>query len=159
MRTFLIAVAASLLAACSAFGGGDKDDNVGMSFSEAGSLAPELAPGNGRIFVYRERSSLGNALSTDVSLNGEMIGNSEPGGFFYVDRPAADYKIVAAQAGSTSTDDAARKVAFTLAPGQSVYVKITIGGIAIAHVNADLVEPGHAVADMQTLRYGKPKFF
>src|SRR5579872_5528706 len=128
LRTILSVSAALLLTACSMFGGSEKDDNVGMSYSEAMSLSKDLDPANGRIFVYRQRAALGNVVTADVDLNGEPIGDSEAGGFFYVDRAAGNYQLSARQTGAEGGSDD-HKASFSLGPGQSVYVKISIGGV------------------------------
>jgi hypothetical protein len=76
------------------------------------SSIPTLRPGEGRIFFLRSSSLLGAALQPDIRLNGQVIGASKPGGFFYVDRTAGRYIA------STATETA-KTVTFALDPGET----------------------------------------
>jgi hypothetical protein len=66
---------------------------IGPSYSKVSSTFPQPAPGTGRIYFYRDHSPFGSAVITPVTLNGEHVGNSQPGGFFYVDRPVGSYVV------------------------------------------------------------------
>ena len=147
------AVAALAVGTVLALGACASSGATGMSYSEVRSLTPELAPGKGRIYVYRQRALFGNLITPDVTVNGAVVGDSEPGGFFFIDRPAGDYQATAGK-----PED--RKAEFSLAAGESVYVKISVGGgVVTSHVNADLVGPDAAVAEIYGLSFGKPKYF
>jgi len=91
---------------------------TGPKFAETSSSMPSVKAGDGRIFFYRSNSMLGAAIQPDVRLNGEVVGPSKPGGFFYVDRPAGSYSA----ATSTETE---KTVSFQLDAGESKYIKMT----------------------------------
>jgi hypothetical protein len=144
MRTLqaaLVAAAGILLSACAS----------GPSYSEMKSSIPTLAQGQGRIYFYRSNSMMGAAVQPDISLNGQVVGSSQPGGFFYVDRPAGNYEAVC----GTEVD---RKATFVLDPGQERYIKTSISmGVMVAHVTPELVDPTEGSAAVQSLNYAPPK--
>jgi hypothetical protein len=117
----------------------------GPKFSEVSSSIPSIPAAEGRIYFFRSSSMMGAALQPDVRLNGEVVGTSKPGGFFYVDRPAGSYTAAA----STDKDKAAT---FTLAVGETKYLRtsptfgVLVGGIAV-----ELADPQKAQAEIQTL--------
>src|SRR3990170_7791577 len=98
----LLVFALSLLASCA---------TSGPKFVECQAEMASANPELGRIFFYRT-SAMGAALRPDVLLNGEKVGEAIARGFFYVDRPPAEYVVV------TSTE-VTRKVSFVLEKGQT----------------------------------------
>lgn len=63
-----------------------------------------------------------------------VVGNAVPFGYFYVDRAAGNHKI------GTSTE-VDRTVSFTLAVGQTRYVRIEASfGVFVGHMSPVLVE-------------------
>ncbi len=113
----------------------------GPTYTEAAGTLPALAPGNARVFMYRT-AILGAAVQPAVKVNGEAVGAAVPLGFFYVDRPAGDYKI------STSTE-VERVLSLTLEPGQVRYVRLEISmGFFIGHVYPVLVDPAEGLKDI-----------
>jgi len=118
----------------------------GPQFGEVQSTFSSLKPGNGRIFVYRI-STLGAAVQPDVALNGEKIGDAEPQGFFYVDRPAGSYEIMT----STEVD---RKLSFTLESGQTRYIRLNVSwGFFVGHVYPKLVDESEAMEEITMCKY------
>src|SRR5688572_9924685 len=103
-RTFLkfalAAAATAVLAGCAS----------GIKHSEMASSIPTIAAGQGRVYFFRSSSMVGAAVTPDIRLNGAVVGESKPGGFFYVDRPAGNYTA------STSTETQ-KTLSFTLQPG------------------------------------------
>jgi hypothetical protein len=92
-----------------------------------------LAPGNGRIYIYRT-AVLGAAVQPDVKLNDEVVGSAVPKGYFFLDRPAGNYEI------STSTE-VKRSLSLTLEPAQSRYVRLNISmGFFVGHVWPELID-------------------
>jgi hypothetical protein len=115
------------------------------------SSIPTLAQGQGRIYFYRSNSMLGAAVQPDIALNGQVVGSSQPGGFFYVDRPAGTYEAVC----GTEVD---RKASFVLDAGQERYIKTSVGmGVMVAHVIPELVDPAEGSAAVQSLSYAPLK--
>jgi hypothetical protein len=119
------ASAVMLLSACAA---------SGPKLSEMRSSMPQLKPDQGRIYFYRNSSMLGAALQPNVMLNGRMVGESKPGGFFFVDDAAGPKEV------ATSTE-VERKLTFTLERGQTRYVRTGVGfGIMVGRVYPELVD-------------------
>ena len=108
----------------------------GPKYSEMAAKMPNLKPGDGRVYFYRESSMMGAAVQPDIRLNGQVVGTSKPGGYFYVDRPAGTYVAAA----STETEKTA---SFTLDAGETKYLKsapsfgLVVGRIVITLESAD----------------------
>ena len=106
----------------------------GPKLSEMRSSMPQLRPDQGRIFFYRPSSMLGAAMQPNIMLNGKVVGESKPGGFFYVDEAAGAKEV------STSTE-VERKLTFTLDRGQTRYVRTAVGfGVVAGRVYPELVD-------------------
>lgn len=117
----------------------------GKTFTEAQGGLPPIATGQGRIFLYRT-SVLGAAVQPSVKVNDAVVGSAVPRGFFFVDRPAGDYKI------STSTE-VERTLSLTLVPGQVRYVRLNIGmGFFVGHVWPELVEDTEGLSEIGSCR-------
>ena len=77
---------------------------------------PGLKAGQGRIYFLRSSSMFGAAVQPEIRLNGQVVGQSKPGGFFYVDRAAGTYSATTA----TETENAA---SFKLDSGEIKYLR------------------------------------
>jgi len=90
---------------------------------------------------------VGAAIQPDIRLNGQVIGASKPGGFFFVDRPAGNYVASA----STETE---KTVSFTLQPGETKYIRSSIGfGIVAGRAVLEPETPEKAKAELGSLSY------
>jgi len=140
-RTFLgltMAAAVVLLAGCAA--GGAKHADMASSL-------PSLKAGEGRVYFFRSSSMIGAAVQPDLRLNGQVVGESRPGGFFYVDRPAGNYVASA----STETE---KTVSFTLQPGETKYIRSSVGlGLVVGRVILEPETPEKARAELASLSY------
>jgi len=76
LRTISIVAAGLLLGACASH----------LSYSEMQALMPPQPADKGRIYLYRESAFIGNLITPDIVVNGKMVGVSNPGTFFYIDR-------------------------------------------------------------------------
>jgi len=133
--TILAFCAFTLLAGCATGGARYGDVNV---------AAPKLAADRGRIYFYRT-SILGLAIQPDIKLNGESVGSAVPSGFFFVDRPRGNYTASAAT-------EVESKLAFTLAAGETKYVRTSITpGIIVGHMNFELVSKSEAEGELASL--------
>lgn len=65
----------------------------GVKYSEMASTIPTIKQDQGRVYFFRSSSLIGAALQPDIKLNSEVVGQSKPGGFFFVDRPAGKYVV------------------------------------------------------------------
>jgi len=140
-RTFLkFALAAAAVALVSGCATGIKHDQMASSI-------PSLKPGEGRIYFFRSSSMVGAAIQPDIRLSGQVIGASKPGGFFFVDRPAGNYVASA----STETE---KTVSFTLQPGETKYIRSSIGfGIVAGRAVLEPETPEKAKAELGSLSY------
>jgi hypothetical protein len=141
-RTFLrltgVVSVAVLLAACAA---------SGAKFQEVASAMPSLKPGEGRIYFFRSSSIVGAAIQPEIRLNGQVVGTSRPGGFFYVDRPAGNHAATAA----TETEKSAT---FVLQPGETKYLRTTTSvGVFVGRIVVELESPDKAKAELPSLSY------
>ena len=138
-----------LLAACSA---------VGPKFTDVEASFPTLRTGQGRIFFYRT-SGLGAAVRPDLRLDGQVVGASEPGSFFFVDRPAGNYTV-------SARTEVESVVQVALREGESAYVQSSITmGLLVGHPNlvvksateAGLALPQLAYTGATPLVPGRPR--
>jgi len=140
-RTFLkfagVASLAAILAACAS----------GPKFQEVIAGTPNLKAGEGRIYFFRSSSMLGAAIQPEIRLNGQVVGNSRPGGFFYLDRPAGNYAASAA----TETEKSA---SFVLQSGETKYLRTSPSfGIIVGRIVVELESPEKAKAELLSLSY------
>ncbi|HEX7908601.1 MAG TPA: DUF2846 domain-containing protein [Paraburkholderia sp.] len=126
-----------LLAACAS----------GPTFHDVAGSIPTLDANLGRLYFLRSASVLGAAIQPEIRLNGQVVGRSTPGGFFYVDEPPGTYTVV-------TTTEVERKISFDLTAGQTRYVRTAVGfGVLVGHVTPSLVWPDSAEAEIQDLHY------
>jgi len=121
----------------------------GPRFSEMPLAQQGPKPDMARIYVYRT-TILGAAVQPDVTLNGQAVGTAVPNGFFYLDRPAGEYKI------ATETE-VERTLNLTLEPGQTAYVRLGISmGFFVGHVYPELVENSQGSKEVQECHFTGP---
>jgi hypothetical protein len=142
LQTLFAGAMLLLLAACA---------SSGPTFTQANAGAPAVAADQGRIYIYRVSSMLGAAVQPSVKLDGVKVGDSVPGGYFYVDRPAGSYKI------STSTE-VERDLTLTLEAGQIRYVRTEVSmGFMAGHVSPVLVDAAEAEKEIKDCHYASGK--
>ena len=119
----------------------------GPSLGMISDRMPMLHADQGRIFFYRDKSMFGAAVQPMIRLNGEEVGKSVPGGFFFVDRPAGDYE-------ASSSTEVKRSVTFTLAPAETRYIRTTVGmGFFVGHVYPELVSAEDGEKALPSMSY------
>lgn len=123
----------------------------GPKFSEIQTTIPALKADQGRVYFYRSSSMLGAAIQPSILLNGAVVGDSQPGGFFFVDHAPGAKEV------SISTE-VEKKLTFTLEPGQTRYVKTVIGfGVIAGRVYPELVDSATGEKEILDAGYiGKP---
>jgi hypothetical protein len=142
-QTYIVIVAA-LLAATPIAPAWAKADK---SYATLHASEPTLDPANGRIYLYREGGIMGAAVQPAIRVNGEKVGDSSPGDYFYIDRPAGTYSI------STKTEKS-EELSVPLAAGQSVYVKFEVSmGFFVGHVLPSVVDAGKAADEIKDCDY------
>ena len=121
----------------------------GSKYSELRTSIAPVQADMGRIYFYRLAEAVGSPFQPSVILNGKMVGNSTPGGFFYVDRPPGNYEVYL-------SNEKEKIVKFTLDKGQSRYIRMSVALSTITYrVYPELVVQDFAESEMQTLRYLK----
>ncbi len=140
-RLYAVVLSALLLSACA----------TGPKFTETQSAIPTLKADQGRVYFYRVSSMIGAAIQPTIQLNGAAVGDSKPGGFFFVDQTAGSKAV------STSTE-VEKKLTFTLDAGQTRYVRTSIGfGIVAGRVYPELVDDATGQKEIAETSYiGKP---
>ena len=134
----MVGLLLALLAGCAA---------TGTKMMDMQDSIPALSPDKGRIYFYRTSSVMGGAITSDIRLNGEVVGRSTRGSFFYVDRVPGRYEAAA----STETENSWK---FELKAGETIYIKTSVGiGILVGRVIPELVNPGKARIEMASLAY------
>lgn len=119
----------------------------GPKRTEMAASIPTIKTGDGRIYFFRSSSMLGAAVQPEIRVNDEIVGSSKPGGFFYVDRPAGQYKATAA----TETE---KSLSLSLDAGETKYVRSSVTfGMLIGHVILELEQPDVAEKALDSLSY------
>lgn len=140
MRRFLATLAIALtaiLAGCA---------TTGPQYMDVESGFPALDLGKGRIFFYRA-PGLGMALQPDIKLGDEVVGQSKPSSFFFVDRPAGRY-VARARTEAEDTVD------IELGEGEEVYVHLTMGlGFFVGRPYLAIRDQATALRELPTLAY------
>ncbi|HET7364571.1 MAG TPA: DUF2846 domain-containing protein [Burkholderiales bacterium] len=136
-RLFALAVVV-VLAGCAAEGPLHKDISASI---------PAVPAGKGRVYFYRTNTMFGGAITSDITMNGRVVGRSVRGSFFYVDENPGDCK-------ASASTEVEREVSFTLSPGETKYIRSTVSmGALVGRVNLELVSPGDATSQMAQLHY------
>ncbi len=138
LRSLLALVVVAVLAGCAAQGPLHKDVSASI---------PAVPSGKGRVYFYRPDTMFGAAMTSDITMNGRVVGRSVRGSFFYVDENPGDCK-------ASASTEVERQVTFTLAPGETKYIKSTVSmGALVGRVNLELVSPGDATKEIAELHY------
>jgi hypothetical protein len=138
LKTFVAFLAVAALGGCAA---------EGPLHKEVAASIPTVPAGKGRVYFYRADTMLGAAVTSDITLNGRVVGKSERGSFFFVDENPGSCK-------ASASTEVERQLTFTLAAGETKYVKSTISmGVMVGRVNLELVSPGDAGKEITELHY------
>lgn len=138
VNSVIVSVVVALCVGCAA---------SGPKFSEVANSFPPLPQDEGRIFIYRSGTPFGSAVQPDVKLDGEKIGSSQPGGFFYIDRPSGHYEI-------SVTTEVKRTLALLVEKGEQKFVRLNISmGFFVGHVYPELIDREKAEKEIQNCHY------
>ncbi|MFT4171339.1 MAG: DUF2846 domain-containing protein [Rhodocyclaceae bacterium] len=138
LRTLLVSASAALvMAGCAS----------GPSYKEVAGTFPAVKPDSGRIFFFRSNSMVGAALQPDIRLNDEVVGESKPGGFFFIDKPAGKYTVATA----TETE---KTLSFALDSGETKYVRTSpAAGVMVGRVEPTLETPDVGQKEVEELHF------
>jgi hypothetical protein len=101
---------------------------TGPGFQEYSAKLPAPAPDEGRVWFYRPSKMFGSAVQPHVHLNGQIVGKSQPGCYFFTDRPPGDYEVMC-------STEWASKTTFHLSAGDEKFIRLTMGpGVWVGHV-------------------------
>lgn len=118
----------------------------GPKFNTVESQLSAPAPGKARIFFYRP-SALGGAIQPEVRLNGTVVGKAEPHGVFFADADPGNVEVI-------TGSEVDRKLTFTVAPGETRYVKLAVGlGVIVYRIYPELVDTEQARKDIAELSF------
>jgi uncharacterized protein DUF2846 len=138
LKTFLALFVVGVLAGCAA---------EGPLHKEVAASIPTVPAGKGRIYFFRADTMMGAAVTSDIKLNGRVVGKSERGSFFFVDENPGSCK-------ASASTEVEREVSFTLAAGETKYIKSSISmGLMVGRVNLELVSAGDANKELTELHY------
>ncbi|MDB5824322.1 MAG: hypothetical protein JWR21_3026 [Herminiimonas sp.] len=119
----------------------------GIKHKDMVASIPTMQPDAGRVYFYRSASMLGAAVQPSIKLDGATVGDSKPGGFFYVDRAAGDHEVMC-------TTEVDKKLTFTLENGEVKYVKTSVlPGLLIGRVIPELVSAEEAQKELPDLSF------
>lgn len=119
----------------------------GIKHKDMATSIPAIQSDAGRIYFYRSSSMFGAAIQPSVKLDGTQVGDSKPGGFFFVDSKAGNHEVMC----STEVD---KKLTFTLDKGEVKYVKTSIGlGLLVGRVIPELVSQEEAQKELPDLSF------
>jgi hypothetical protein len=119
----------------------------GVKHEDMVDAIPTLQSDAGRIYFYRSASMFGAAIQPSIQLDGTQVGESKPGGFFYVDAKAGNHEVMCAT-------EVEKKLTFTLDKGEVKYVKTSIGlGLLIGRVVPELVGQEEAQKELPDLSF------
>jgi len=135
---FLLAALAACLVGCSA---------TGPRYSEMAESLPSLEENAGRIYFYRA-SILGAAVQPEVTVNGQVVGKSQPRSFFFIDRPAGTYRASARTEAEGSID-------IVLLARQTAYIEMSINmGFLVGRPAFERVAESEGRKALPSLAYG-----
>lgn len=125
-----------------------------VACSSSGSQSSDMSPSigdvpadKGRIYFFRKNRAAGKAVQPAIRVNGEPVGNSRPGKYFYVDRPPGSYQVTC----SVVTD---HTINFPLKAGETVYVETrSTMGVYVGHVRPSVVKKDEAKAAIAKCTY------
>lgn len=101
---------------------------TGPKGAEMASALGAVPSGFGRIVFYRSSSIVGAAVQPEIRLDGQVVGQSKPGGFFYVDASPGKHT-------ASASTEVASNVDIQVVAGQTHYVRSAIGmGLLVGRV-------------------------
>ncbi len=119
----------------------------GVKYKDMASSIAPLQPDQGRIYFFRSNSMVGAAIQPNVMLDSKAVGESKPGGFFYIDTNPGGHLV-------STTTEVKNELTLVLDPGETKYVKTSTSlGLFVGHVTPELISPEEAKPALQDLSY------
>jgi predicted small lipoprotein YifL len=138
VKIMIAAIVFAILTGCAA---------TGPLYSDISASIPPVPADKGRIYFYRSDTVFGAAITSDISLDGKVVGRSERASVFYVDQTPGNCVV------STSTE-VEKQLTFTLAANETRYVHTSVSmGVLVGRINAKLVNAAEAKSEIAGLHY------
>lgn len=138
VKIMIAAIVFAILTGCAA---------TGPLYSDISASIPPVPADKGRIYFYRSDTMFGAAVTSDIRLNGKVVGRSERASVFYVDQAPGNCVV------STSTE-VEKQLTFTLAAKETRYVHTSVSmGVLVGRINAKLVNATEAKSEIESLHY------
>ena len=119
----------------------------GVKYKDMSSSIAPVKSDQGRVYFYRVSSMVGAAIQPDIKLDKTAVGQSKPGGFFYIDTVPGDHS-------ATTATEVERELTFSLDPGETKYVRTAPSwGVFVGHITPELVGPNEALKELQEISY------
>ncbi|MEY4561276.1 MAG: hypothetical protein RLZZ618_553 [Pseudomonadota bacterium] len=120
---------------------------TGVKYQDMAATIPAVKADAARVYFFRSASMVGAAIQPEIRLDGKPVGESKPGGFFFVDTAPGTHLA----ASSTETE---KSLSFSLAAGETKYVRSSIGlGLLVGRVVLDLEPADKAKAELPSLAF------
>jgi|GEM_PF-547804 hypothetical protein len=130
-------------------------------FNEVKVDFPAVDSSNGRVYLYRPSKFMGGGYTPQIFLNDINVGKLESGSFFFIDRPEGEYSIDSGN-GDTRPSDPENYLKFSLAKGETKYIKFTFAKVGVALflvkvaspvVHPEIVTKEIALVDLSEVSY------
>ena len=119
----------------------------GPLYKDFKTAIPTIKANEARLFFYRPEKFIGSGIRPNVVLNGNVVGPSTPGGFFFVDVAPGPYEVVL-------TSEVERKLTFVIAPKDTKCVRLSVSlGVLVYRVYPELAEKVNCEKEIENLNY------
>ena len=120
---------------------------TGPKSAEMAAPLSAVPPGYARIVFYRSSGFAGAAVQPDIKVDGQVVGQSRPGGFFYADVGPGKRAIEA-------STEATSRLEITALPGQTYFVRGAISmGLMVGRIVLTQEGQVTAQAELPNLSY------
>ncbi len=112
---------------------------------EPRSPAPALKERTGRIYFYRTANLFGAALQPSIMLDGKKVGDSKPGGFFFIDSTPGNHEVIIG-------NEVSNPLTFILNNHETKYIKTSVGaGSLMGRIIPERVSASEAQKELPNL--------
>ena len=123
---------------------------TGPQFEAVSASLPPISGKNSRLFFYREYAAFGSGMRPDIFVCNKKVGQSVPGGAFYVDLPAGECNVTIPAILYPGQED----LRVDMGPRGVKYVRTWMGGSSFGgRTNMELVPEATAINALQGLAF------
>jgi hypothetical protein len=102
-----------------------------------------VAPNQSRIVFFREKRFVGSGMEPLIRINGEVVGNSMSGGYFFVDRPPGTYAVACDKRSRGEKNE----ISVTLNAGETKYIRTSFSDWQVFPAIEDPASAARAIFD------------